>query len=420
MFPTKRSLSAGFALCLFPALSAAPCAAQNQVIKQPDFLQTLGVGARSVAMGEAYSAIGNDASAAFWNPGRLGFLQYSELQLDYRTVLNSSATFTQDINGTVRENPAGLSSGKLQSGFFGATYRLSKRESIAISNTLGGYYDNVTTTNTGNDFNVPGSLPTSTSVQRTTVRNNFLTLAYGNKITLGREVDTVDRDGKILRARRPAGFLSVGFSGFGVNQGFRRVSSSSGVGALPTAIDDERGLGYGASVGLAYDTPRAKNNSGMHVGLSYRTKVSLSGLNPDVGQAFNTEIPERLTFGVAHDQQFANGASLWISAEFQYLGAANRGGAVTQQDERKAVGDFHFGAEYTPFTSADYRLPLRFGFRTNSAAATFYTSYDNVISLGFAYQGLHNGKITYSIEPTAEILGSTGLTQVTVTGRVLF
>jgi hypothetical protein len=43
-----------------------------------------GVGARGTALGDSYVALVEDASALFWNPGALGFLQRSMIQTDYR------------------------------------------------------------------------------------------------------------------------------------------------------------------------------------------------------------------------------------------------------------------------------------------------------------------------------------------------
>ena len=420
MYRRLRRACPGPALLLLILSAACRLAAQNAAVppprSQPDLLQTLGVGARSVAMGEAYSAIGNDASAAFWNPGRLGFLQYSELMVDYRSVLNSSSQ-TNSLLGGSPINNTDVTTGKLQLGFLSGTYRMSPRESIALSNTLGGYYDNtsLSTTTTANT-----SLVTR---QRTTVRNNFTTLAYGNKIPLGREHDVEDANGVVTTARKPAGFLSVGLGAFVVNQGFKfqSTSISSGIPNPPLNVQqDERGLGYGVNFGIAYDPLRTKSNTGLHIGLSYRTKITLSGLSSSYGQEFNTEIPERLSLGIAYDQQYANGGSLLYSAEVQYLGAANRSTAISQQDIRRAVADLHLGVEYTPFLGTSYRLPLRIGFRTNSNAAYLYTAYENIISFGLAYQSLKDGKTTFSVEPAVEVFGGSGQTQFTLTGRILF
>jgi len=43
----------------------------------------IGVGARAVAMGEAYTAISDEATAAYWNPGGLGFMENQSANFSY-------------------------------------------------------------------------------------------------------------------------------------------------------------------------------------------------------------------------------------------------------------------------------------------------------------------------------------------------
>lgn len=53
--------------------------AQEEKAGQPGAFLRLGVGARALGLGRAFSAISNDASAAYWNPAGLGVLRSKEL-----------------------------------------------------------------------------------------------------------------------------------------------------------------------------------------------------------------------------------------------------------------------------------------------------------------------------------------------------
>src|SRR5438105_3412392 len=57
-------------LILFPAIASADFNSGARGTTTANFLK-LGVGARAVAMGEAYSAVADDATALYWNPAGL-------------------------------------------------------------------------------------------------------------------------------------------------------------------------------------------------------------------------------------------------------------------------------------------------------------------------------------------------------------
>src|SRR5258708_435539 len=60
-----------FALCLLPfALSFANFNSDSQGTSAANFLK-LGAGARAGAMGDAFSAVADDSTALYWNPGAL-------------------------------------------------------------------------------------------------------------------------------------------------------------------------------------------------------------------------------------------------------------------------------------------------------------------------------------------------------------
>ena len=367
----------------------------------PDQLQTLGVGSRAVAMGDAYAAIANDPSATFWNPGRLGFLYGRQAMISFRNVDRAFAA--QRLIGTapnqiLSPTSASFQSADFQPGFGSFTYPLYGNKigrgaaSIGVSYTLGGYYSLDSDNTLGPDPGAP--LQNLKSQTHTIVSNSFLTVAYGAQIAKN---------------------LGVGLGVFFLNQDFSKQTRASG---LAPNLAVEKGRGYGVNVGICYDTGgtpsqnAAADESGQagkflpfySFALAYRTQASISGLG-DQGKGFNEEIPGRFSAGFAIHERFKNDSFKWgkkpqysegtFSIEYQLLQAANRSydsqGLLRLTDARRAVGDLHLGVEYIPgalHKPGAYELPLRFGFRTNSNAATGYTSYDNVVSLGLAYIAL--------------------------------
>ena len=74
------------------ALAASPAAALNLVTggvgtSGADFM-TIGVGARALAMGQAFTAVdsGADANAVNWNPGALGFVDKANMTASYNAL----------------------------------------------------------------------------------------------------------------------------------------------------------------------------------------------------------------------------------------------------------------------------------------------------------------------------------------------
>ncbi|MEK7382158.1 MAG: hypothetical protein AAB262_02620, partial [Elusimicrobiota bacterium] len=78
-------------------LAASPASALNLITGGPgtsgaDFL-TIGVGARALAMGGAFSAVdtGADANAVNWNPGALGFVEKSNVTASYNSLFKDES-----------------------------------------------------------------------------------------------------------------------------------------------------------------------------------------------------------------------------------------------------------------------------------------------------------------------------------------
>lgn len=423
-------LGATFCFAFVPVLANAqtvPAATAGTQRLGPDLLQTLGVGSRSIGMGNAFSAIADDASATFWNPARLAVVPRREFMIEYRPTFESngsqSGTVVTDENGMVTSNlrfTAGSHPGKPQLGFGSFLFNIGKDQTIGVSYTLGGYLNQNTTFDRTLTTTVTGFGTTSIQEHNTTqlrVRNTFFTVAYGHAIKLA------------------GGKFGYGAGVVFSNQEYRRQDTQNTVTTNPDGsqstdapqlpVNDERGRGYGAVVGLFYDGPHP-----YHLGLSYRTSTRLSGLNQ--GDQFGNETPERLAIGGAYELHSRRDAFL-VSTEIEVLGAANRtliNGATPQVDRRGSVTNYHIGFEYTPNArtqSPKFLTPVRVGFRTNKSAVA-YAFDDNVFSLGVAFQntylqseGEHSlSGARYSIEPVMELFTRTGTTQYTITGRIIF
>ena len=473
-------ISVATAACLIP-VSAAIAQTSTQRLG-PDLLQTLGVGSRSIAMGDAYTAIADDASASFWNVGRLGFIRHDEAMVEYRSVATSS--FSSDNS---RSNPlsVGMAPSKPQLGFIGIVLPVTSRPnwlgSLGISYTMGGYFSATKdVTNSVSGTGSPLLITTSNSASQILVRNSYLTFAYGHQFLWTKsEKAAATKDSKkagdanksansaapapAVSAPAAPSRLGVGLGVFFVNQQYgtqtqSTVSQSAGGGGPITSISDtglipvsEVGTGVGVTLGLAYDPA----SSPYSFGLSYHSKTQLNGLV--TGLSFGNQTPDHLAIGMAYKPVFKRKATLTatdadadaqkpkdigvetsvpltISLEGEVFSAVNLSrdslGQLNMLDQRKAVSNLHLGTEYRQHyrrygkTAEDraenpqYEYALRMGFHTNANAATLYTYYDNVVSFGVAVQRLHKQKLTYSLEPSVEILTHSGLVQYTMTGRV--
>ena len=140
-------------LSLFMLLVIAPPA--HALPQGPDLVNTMGVGSRAIAMGCAFCAIADDASASFWNPARLGDIPYGTAMLEFRTSLNTSdrdgtgsATNFADIWDPGHIVAAGNHLEELRPTFVGFTKAIGDYQgslvqggTIGVSYTVAGYLD---------------------------------------------------------------------------------------------------------------------------------------------------------------------------------------------------------------------------------------------------------------------------------------
>src|ERR1019366_8604244 len=78
---------------------------------------SMGVGARAIAMGEAYTAQADDVSSLYWNPAGLGILNQSQASFMYNQAyeglsFNNASVATPLENGGIGASLSYLSYGK--------------------------------------------------------------------------------------------------------------------------------------------------------------------------------------------------------------------------------------------------------------------------------------------------------------------
>jgi hypothetical protein len=399
----------------------------------PDLLQTLGVGSRSVAMGNAYSAIADDPSATFWNPGRLGVLSRRQMMLHFRPglettskvnwtrpSLNDPETFAQSLD---------RKAGGLQPTFASFVYPLSDRRSgsagtIGVSYTLGGYFNlDATRIRTIGSLNDPTTFAQTTDHDFQLMRNSYFTVAYGHQWSP-------------LRNRR--GTLGAGVAYYRVTADFQSEHQThttawdQTLNQQVTSITDtqriDRGTGDGFVAGVYYQTgipsqpgladaapgpggkPLSVSTTTWSFAACYRSGATLGGMG--FGASTVSEVPDRISLGVAYNSylpqggETANRDRVVIAGEVQRFGTAN---SPAQTDFRSAVTNVHFGLEWIPSKplfsipkEKRYETPIRLGFRTNKSAVR-YAFTENVVSGGIAFvrKGENDAKVL-TIEPTFE------------------
>ena len=437
----KRSL--GLIRCIWVGIAAvlmvsAPVAVLGQTTDEfgtvgPDLLQTLGVGSRSVAMGNAYSAIADDPSATFWNPGRLGVLGRRQMMLHFRPGLEttSKVNWFKPLAGAESFSQSlDRKAGGLQPTFASFVYPLTDQRSgsagtIGVSYTLGGYF-NLDATR----IRTVGSVADITSFAETMdhdfqlMRNSYLTVAYGHQWS---------------PLRNRVGTLGAGIAYYRVTADFqsehqtRTTAWDQTLNQQVTSITDtqrvDRGTGDGFVAGVYYQTgipsqsgladappgPDGKTLSVSSTAWSfaacYRSGATLNGMG--FGASTVSEIPDRVSLGVAYNSFFPGQAEsggsrdrIVIAGEVQRFGSAN---SPAQTDFREAVTNLHLGLEWIPSKplfsipkERRYETPIRLGFRTNESAVRYAFS-ENVLSGGIAFirKGENDAKVL-TIEPTVE------------------
>jgi len=279
-----------FILLAMPSLGLAQN--QNLIFGQPN---TYGIGPRAIGMGGAFTAIADDASAAYWNPA--GLSQISSYEI---SVSSAPVYFQQDVNPNA--NGTGFTNG------FGSPWYESLQLIIPIAkdNTLGISF--FRPFHPQSNYFAGNSVLSSTQeadgsyLLNPTFQESEIVLSYAarfagvNNFSVGINVKRVTNDPYYIEYF-PQDDASINQS----------LSGSIGV------------VGYGIDLGLLYRIPITKYSEELRVGLSlqnlvsqvqYTTGLSVSPttsgepVNFNIGPGFETPIPPQITLGLAYKNDY--------------------------------------------------------------------------------------------------------------------
>lgn len=371
---TEATLCVVLACALMGTL-ALPALAANGL--PADTEQVFGVGARADAMGNAFVAVANDPTAAFWNPAGLSFLQKTELT----AVMKTLPTFTQTSyivpgdsggwsgfdSGTQTNSTAShVSSG--ETAFLGVTTPIgnnpARRGTISFSRTLAGYMDRQSSIT--QDFYVvePGEETSMTTDIHDRLRVDYNAVSYGWRHSPEWNVGL-----GLVQAVAEASVSGTMEEWFlGDPEPFESV-----IGPESTS-----GKGYGGVLGLLW-SPLIPGMGKFTVGGSYMSKINMSGLD---SSGFGNERPDRLLLGVNYRQLVPAGE---MDNEVQWSLQLSRNGEANVDDgdqlARHAVWNFHFGGEYDIHRSKlDYLI--RYGLFTNKSPNNTVYGNETWLTLG--------------------------------------
>jgi len=346
-----------FSLCLL-ILWASPGFAQATSEQGPDLINTLGVGARAIAMGGAFTAIADDPSASFWNPARMGEIPFLQVMVEGRNVLRISQVTGEalpDYWDPTNTEENGVTRLPMKVNFAGFSKSIgdwepnvgSRGGTLGVSYTLGGYFDYRSRYNLPGDP-IDGEDTESLYQEDRLVQNHFLTAAWGKNLLIARKppkastalpegaVEESERKGRIFK-------VGVGLGAYAVMQTQTKRSATVVKKLGPNGHDDyyntdgdveddsivpgtelvippldASGAGYGFIVGLTGELWGYRSSQGdemlpeggrWRLGLTYRSKANIGGLitkmpnetNFDMGDEFGREVPSRITAGVAYE-----------------------------------------------------------------------------------------------------------------------
>lgn len=367
---TGRSLSWLAALMVLIVITIVPVAAATGL--PADTQQGFGVGARADAMGDAFVAVANDASAAFWNPAGLSLLPTAEVTAVTKTLpattgrvrfdnANSSEYSAYSLMNLAPTDTGNRSAGT-ETTFYAATIPLGKgigrRGTLGISRALAGYFDTDYTVEGTFDITDPGTgeLTAMTARTRYNLRIDHTSLTYGWRASDQMRAGL----GFVMATAEGSSLVDAGLT-YDEPAGGRTATSSSQINTDST--------GYGFTLGTLW-TPKWGRSGAWTLGASYLSRIEFSGVETAV---FGNQSPDRLMFGASYRAQvpgsMQNDQVLW-AMQITRSGTANAdiGGDVARQ----AVWNFHFGGEYevhrngaSPATS--FYFPIRYGLFTNKS-----------------------------------------------------
>ncbi len=358
--------------CSILAMLALPVAAADGC--PPDTEQFLGVGARADAMGNAFVAIANDPTAAYWNPAGLSFLNKTEVSAVVKTLPGITqdtyfgstdfSVFPGFADGATTSS-AGTSSG--ETAFIGISARIGKNPArggtLSISRSLAGFLNRDWTIYQEFFPLELGEADTLTIVTRDELRVDYNTISYGWKQT-----DALSLGVGVLQAvakNRVSGTVEETWLG----------DPEPFVAEIEPATIE--GKGYGAIIGALWN-PLFKGTRNLTVGASYLTKISLSNFE---GASFGDERPDRLLLGANYRQPAAGDSENEVqwSLQLSRNGSANTeaGGDLA----RNSVWNFYFGGEYD-IRRGSLSVPIRYGLFTNKTPNSNVYGSETWLTLG--------------------------------------
>jgi hypothetical protein len=397
-------------LCLL-ILWVSPVVAQEPSDQGPDLINTLGVGARAIAMGDAYTAIADDPSATFWNPARLGEIPFLQVMVEGRNVLRVTQVTGEplpDYWDPTNTEENGITRLPMKLSFSGFSKSIgdwepnvgSRGGTVGVSYTLGGYFDYRSRYNLPGE-EIEGENSAALFQEDRLVQNHYLTAAWGKNFLFARgpravegetaEPGGVERKGRIYK-------VGIGVGGFAVRQTQRKRSATVVKKLGPNGVDDytigdtiiddtivpgtevvippldSSGTGYGFIVGVTGELWGYRTSQGdellpeggrLRLGATYRSKADIGGLitkmpddtDFDMGDEFGREIPARITVGAAYEytepeESVMTSATVRAPRQLTMSAEVQYFGSANDTpfalDKRKAITNFGFGIEYIP------------------------------------------------------------------------
>src|SRR5665213_3015761 len=290
----KILLSEFFILCF---LFITPCLsfAQNSslIFAQPN---TYGIGPRAIGMGGAFTAIADDASAAYWNPAGLSQISSYEISISSAPVY-----FQNDVNPNASSNTGFPNSfGFPWVASFQLVIPIAKDNTLALS-YFRPYHPQINYFS-GNAVLTAEQEADGSYLLNPTFQESEIILSYAarfagvNNFSVGISVKRVTNDSSYIEYF-PQDDPSI-----------NNELSGTGIGVV----------GYGVDLGVLYRIPITKYSEEFRVGLSLQNlvsqvqytnglSVSINNVEPqyyDIGPGFQTPIPPQITLGLAYKNDY--------------------------------------------------------------------------------------------------------------------
>jgi len=343
-----------------------------------DTLQLFGVGARADAMGDAFVAVANDATAAFWNPAGLALLPNAGVTAVTKTLPGTSGKLTfknsnlseyaklsmMDLNPTNTSARSDSSTGT----FYAATAPIGKgfgkNGTIGISHTLAGYFDSDFAIDGTYAISVPGSgeLQAMNYMSHTKEQIDQTAITYGwassNSLKLGFGIVMAE-----------AQINSTGLATLTYDEPDPGVPGSTSRSIMaPTGINSD-GKGYGFSLGTLW-SPKWGKAGAWTVGASYMSKITFDSIDT---ASFGDESPDKILLGLSYkNQPSGNGSNNHVLWALQVSRSGSANTDLGDQLSRSAVWNFNIGGEYEIHKSGNSSgsslyFPIRYGMFTNKS-----------------------------------------------------